>query len=250
MTHTVGGSEPVTRQPCIGVTAYPPNEAGRYHLAAEYAQAVHRAGGVPILFPPVGDHAQAWLDRIDALILPGGGDVDPQLYGATPHVRSYAVNPTRDAVELALVRGAWQRRLPMLLICRGMQVLNVALGGTLHQHVPDRYGEAVTHRGLERTAVPHSVGIVPGTRLHRIVGKTEITVSSLHHQAVDALAPGLAPSAHAADGLIEACEATDRWVIAVQWHPEATAEQDGDQRTLFDALVTEASTRLRRAAAE
>lgn len=240
----------MTRQPCIGVTAYPPNEAGRYHLAADYVQAVHRAGGVPVLFPPVGDHAQAWLDRVDGLILPGGGDIDPLLYGATPHALSYAVNPTRDLVELALVRGAWQRQLPVLMICRGMQLLNVALGGTLHQHVPDHYGETVTHRGPERTAAPHSISVVPGTRLHGIVGKTEINVSSLHHQAVDTLAPGLRPSAHAVDGLIEACEATDRWVIAVQWHPEATAGQDGDQQTLFDALVAEASARLRRAAAE
>lgn len=244
-----GGCD-VTRAICVGLTSYPPNDQGRYFLALDYVQAVHRAGAIPILFPPIGDHAQAWLDRVDALVMPGGGDVDPLLYGAEPHPLSMGVNPARDVVELALLRAAWQRRMPMLLICRGMQLLNVALGGTLHQHVPDRYGDRVAHRDPERKPVPHSVRVEPGTRLHRIVGTAETRVASLHHQAVDVLAPGLRPAAYAADGLLEACEAVDRWAVAVQWHPEATAEHDADQRSLFDALVAEAAGRGLRAAAE
>ena len=233
----------MTRGPVIGMTTYPPDPRGRYHLADEYLDAVHRAGGIPILFPPVGDHARERLDRVDALVLPGGGDIDPVLYGETPHEATYGVNPARDAVEISLVRAALEREIPLLLICRGMQVLNVALGGTLHQHVPEAFGEAVLHRAPERQAVPHTVRIEPGTRLAAILDPHEIEVVSFHHQAVRNLAPGLKASAYAPDGLLEACEVPGRWAIAVQWHPELSAEHDRIQRRLFEALVEEAVAR-------
>lgn len=228
------------RSPVVGLPTYPPDAHGRYYLASEYVRAVHRAGGVPILFPPVGDHSSDWLDRIDALLVPGGGDVDPLLYGETAHEAVYGVNPTRDATEIALVRAALDRNIPTLLICRGMQLLNVALGGTLHQHVPEAFGDAVPHRAPERRATAHKVRIEPGTRLSSILGVSETEVVSFHHQAVRDLAPSLKPSAYAPDGLLEACEVPGRWFVAVQWHPEESAEQDAVQRRLFEGLIAAA----------
>lgn len=238
----------MSRQPSIGIPTYPPGADGRFFLATEYVHAVHRAGGLPILFPPVADHAAQWLDHVDALLVPGGGDVDPARYGAPRGEMVYGVNPLRDTVELALVRAAFERRVPMLLICRGMQVLNVALGGTLHAHIPDAFGESTVHRGPERAPTTHDVHVVSGTRLARILGTDTVPVTSLHHQAVDRLAPGLRPGAYAPDGVMEACEAPDRWVVAVQWHPECTADQDPVQRRLFEALIGEAAGRTRAAA--
>ena len=227
-------------QPLIGLTMYGRNPAGRHELPAEYSESVLRAGGLPVLLPPVdGDAlAEAWLDRLDAVILTGGGDLDPALYGGRTHPTVYNLDPARDTSELAVTRAVLKRSMPVLAICRGLQVLNVALGGTLHEHLPDVIGEQVKHRMPPREPVPHTVTIESDTRLHAILGVNEATGVSWHHQGIRSLGRGLEPSAHAPDGLIEAAELRDHpWCVAVQWHPEMSAAEDPVQQRLFDALV-------------
>ena len=225
-------------------------------LPATYTDAVTRAGGRPVLLPPYDrpdddrppydrpddpppadsrngrDDASASVVRaLDALVLVGGGDVDPASYGQASHPATAGVNPGRDATELALLDAALQADLPVLAICRGMQVLNVLLGGTLVQHVPD----AVRHEGHQPGPgcfAPVEVAVEPGTTLGKILGDGA-TVSCSHHQAIDRLGTGLVVAARAPDGTIEAVELSGKpFAVGVQWHPE----EDGDLR-LFEALV-------------
>ncbi len=234
--------------PTIGITTYGRDEKGRYTLPAEYVAAVERAGAVPVLIPPLPDHAQAYLDLVDGLVLAGGGDLDPALYGGSDHETLYSVDAQRDALELALARRIIERRQPTLAICRGMQVLNVALGGSLIEHLPAVVGEQVLHRKPAREPTPHPVKVKPGSRLAAIAGTTEFAPMSWHHQAIRRLAPGLEVVATAPDGTVEAVELADHpWLIAVQWHPELTAASDPAQQRLFDALV-ETVRRNRRSA--
>lgn len=229
------------RLPVIGITTYGRDERGRYTLPSEYVAAVQRAGGVPLLVPPVPEHARRYLDLVDGMILAGGGDMDPAHYGGEAHVTLYGIDAQRDGLELALARQIVQRRQPALAICRGMQVLNVALGGTLIEHLPAAVGEDVLHRAPAREPTPHAVRIKAGSVLARIAGATEFAPMSWHHQAIRATAPGLEVVATAPDGTIEAVElAGHPWLIAVQWHPELTAEREPSQQRLFDALVAAA----------
>jgi putative glutamine amidotransferase len=232
----------MTKFPVIGITTYPRNERGRYNLPAEYVDAVERAGAVPVLIPPVPEHALRYLDLVDAVILAGGGDLAPEHYRGDAHELNYGVDARRDALELALAREILKRRQPTLAICRGMQVLNVALGGTLIEHLPSVVGEKVAHRQPPRDPVPHLVTLEPDSRLAALVGATELEPMSWHHQAIRDLAPGLRVVARAPDDTIEAVELPDQpWLIAVQWHPELTAHQDSRQQRLFDALVSASS---------
>lgn len=224
--------------PVIGITTYGRDERGRYSLPAEYVAAVVRAGAVPVLIPPLPAHAQRYLEMVQGVVLAGGGDLDPAHYGGGAHETLYGVDAQRDALELELARRIVERRQPALAICRGMQVLNVALGGSLIEHLPAAVGEEVLHRKPPREPTPHKVRIKAGSRLARIAGGTEFAPMSWHHQAIRAVAPGLEVVATAPDGTIEAVEAsTHPWLIAVQWHPELTAEHDPAQQKLFDALV-------------
>jgi putative glutamine amidotransferase len=224
--------------PLIGITTYGCDERGRYALPAEYVAAVDRAGGVPVLIPPAPQHAGRYLDLVDGLVLAGGGDLDPAHYGGEGHETLYGIDVARDALELALARRIVALRRPTLAICRGLQVLNVALGGSLVEHLPEAVGEDVLHRAPPREPTPHAVRVERGSRLAAIIRDTELAPMSWHHQAVRALAPGLAVTARAPDGTIEALEMPGHpWLIAVQWHPELTAQQDPAQQRLFDALV-------------
>lgn len=224
--------------PVIGITTYPRDDRGRYNLPAEYVSAVQRAGAVPLLIPPVPEHAMRYLDLVDGVILAGGGDIAPERYRGDAHELNYGVDAQRDELELALAREIVRRKQPTLAICRGMQVLNVALGGSLIEHLPAVVGDRVAHRKPPRDPVPHAVKLEEGSRLAAIVGVTELQPMSWHHQAIRALAPGLEVVGTAPDGTIEAVEMRGApWLIAVQWHPELTAHQDPTQQKLFDALI-------------
>jgi putative glutamine amidotransferase len=224
---------------CVGITAYarvgqPPSFA----VPAGYVDAVRQAGAVPIILPPGQPEPTRLVDALSALIIAGGGDIDPRAYGGRHHETVYAVCEERDLFEFALTRAAVaEPRLPVLCICRGMQVLNVICGGTLHVHLPDHYGERVSHRLHPRDTSVHSVRIDPDSHLARILDTTETQVRSWHHQAIDRLGDGLRPVAWAEDGVIEAVEHVDHpWCIGVQWHPEMQLDDPVQQR-VFGALV-------------
>lgn len=215
-------------EPLIGVTTYlePAARWGVWELPAAllpaaYPQLIQRSGGLAALLPPdAPEHAAAVVARLDALVIAGGADVEPGLYGAERDFRTGPPAPERDGWELALLRAALESGTPVLGICRGMQLLNVALGGTLTQHVDGHTGP------LGRTGVlgEHPVTPVPGTLYASLVPE-ECPVPTYHHQAVDRLAPDLVASAHAADGTIEAVELPGAgWVLGVQWHPEMGAD--------------------------
>jgi gamma-glutamyl-gamma-aminobutyrate hydrolase PuuD len=219
---------------------------GAVACTAAYVDAVSRAGGDPVIVPPVlldDESASVRLSRFDGLLLTGGGDIDPALYGQETRPEVAHVNPARDEFEIPLVRAAIDRALPTLCICRGAQVLNVALGGTLHQHISDRE-ELVAHRNDDGSdGVLHEVRAQPGSRVMKAMGVERARTFSHHHQALADVGTGLVPVAWAEDGLLEGVELDDGWVLGVQWHAEATAAADPTQQAIFDALVREASTR-------
>jgi gamma-glutamyl-gamma-aminobutyrate hydrolase PuuD len=230
--------------PRIGITSYPRvvdivTGPTLLHTANKfYVESVVRAGGVPVILPAVDPAlAGAALGGVDGLVLPGGGDVDPASYGETPAPEVDNVNPDRDAWELACAHAALDARLPMLATCRGVQVLNVALGGSLVQHLPVRHGFAARYReGV------HPVRLDPGCRLAAVFESTEVAVNSLHHQAVDRLGSGVRAVGWADDGTVEAVEVDDHpEVIAVQWHPEL---MEDPQQALFRELI--ALTRVKK----
>lgn len=224
--------------PRIAITTYGRNEEGRFTLPSKYVDAVRRAGGLPYLLPPGEPRLHEWVETIDALILTGGPDVDPLVYGGEPHPTIYGVDRERDDSDLALVRRIIESKTPALCICRGAQVLNVGLGGTLIEHLPDSVGEKVHHRGPNREYVPHAVHVEDGTQLARILGRCDVSPASSHHQAIREVGHGLKIVATAPDGTIEAVEMPNHpWLVAVQWHPEYTAADDPVQQRLFDALV-------------
>jgi gamma-glutamyl-gamma-aminobutyrate hydrolase PuuD len=188
---------------------------------------------VPLLVPP-GASFDETLDRVDGMVFSGGSDVDPELYGATAHEETVGIFRERDEFELGLMRAALARDVPMLAICRGSQVLNVALGGDLEQHVPDRVGTDV-HKETPGVFAEHEVEVLPDTRLGSIVGG-RVEAKSHHHQGYGTIGEGLREAAHAPDGTVEALEdPTRRFTLGVLWHPE-----EGDDMALFEALVREA----------
>jgi putative glutamine amidotransferase len=204
-------------------------------LGMTYLRAIEAAGGMPVVLPPLGD-AAAFAERLDGICLSGGPDLDPEAYGATErHPELGPTEPGLDAFELELARAADASGLPLLGICRGAQALNVARGGTLHQHLPG-------HRQTEpATATTHTVHVEPGSRLAQVAGTDVLRVNSFHHQAVDVLGRGLQAVAHAADGIVEAVEDPGpRLVLAVQWHAECLSGHPR-HRALFDALVEAAA---------
>ena len=213
-----------------------------YAIRENYCAAVCRAGGLPILLPHEPDLAAAYLDGIDGLVITGGGfDVDPALFGAETRHPSVTTKDRRTAFELAAAKGALARDMPLLGICGGQQLLNVALGGTLIQHIPDEVPGALPHsQPNPRNEPGHLVRIVAGTLLHRIAGADVFAVNSAHHQSVKEVGPGLVVDAVAEDGVIEGIEDGRRhFCLGVQWHPEFELN-DGDRR-IFRALVAAAS---------
>jgi putative glutamine amidotransferase len=235
----------VTR-PAVGVTiGYDERRSGLHLLRQDYLRSVQAAGGLPlILAPGRPEDASDLLDRVDALILTGGSDVDPALYGQDPHPKLGPVIRERDDFELALCREALRRDLPLLAICRGHQVLNVATGGTLIQDIPSEVTGGLDHDPRrERWERAHDVRIYKGTRLREILGRETISVNSFHHQAVAELGQGLLVSARTSDErIVEAIEAPDhRLVLGVQWHPEAFWNRGDGFQALFETLVRTAT---------
>jgi putative glutamine amidotransferase len=230
--------------PIVGLTAgraqarWGPWSGGAFLLAEEYVTAVERAGAAAIMLPTAGmlaaDPSLA-LDRIDALVLTGGCDVDPGCYAHAPQRETGPTDPERDACEIALVRAAFARDLPVLATCRGMQLMNVAFGGTLRQHLPGREGERHRRRAGEFTR--HSVSLSAGSLAARVAGEEHHDVDSHHHQGVDRVASNFRVSGRAADGLIEAIEdPSQRFALGVQWHPEVD-EASGLIASLVAQLV-------------
>ena len=218
----------------------------RHSISKAYSEAVHRAGGVPVILPFFGDLAASMLDLVDGLILTGGADIDPARFGDEEiHPKTYDILPDRDEAEIELTRGALSRDMPILGICRGVQVLNVAMGGTLYQDVPDQFSADIEHRQHEES-IPadepgHSVNVTAGSLLERTYGESPIGVNSFHHQAVKAVAPGLVASGASEDGLIEAIESPEHaFVLGVQWHPELMFARDDRHLSPFSALVAAA----------
>ena len=247
-----------TPRPLIGLTTserrnpvrdelLPHAEAGRDELVLNfhYMRAVTRAGGLPaVMSPQPLDAVDELVARLDGLLVPGGPDVDPSMYGHEP---DDDLGPTWlevDRFEAAVVRAAEERGLPVLAICRGMQLVNVAHGGTLIQHLPDHVGDDVTHRraSLEDQVATHPVRIEGGSRLAALLGSERLEVNSYHHQAPRDVGDGLRPVAWADDGVIEGLEAEDAWVVGVQWHAEAMQEAV-EQQALFAGFVEAAATR-------
>ena len=225
------------RVPLIGLTSYAEDarwavwEGKAAVVGWVYVDAIHRAGGRTILIPPSEDAVHETLDAIDALVLAGGQDIDPAAYGADPHRETQAPQPDRDRAELALVQAALDRDMPVLAICRGMQVMNVARGGSLIQHLPEHTG-TTAHREVVGVFSEHPVEIAAGSVLERALGPTA-PVLSHHHQATAALGDGLVPVAWAEDGTIEAIEDPSRaFALGVQWHPE-----EGEDLALFREVV-------------
>jgi putative glutamine amidotransferase len=236
-------------QPVIGLTLDHEPEGGYskfpwYAIRENYCAAVRRAGGLPILLPHEPDLAAAYLDAIDGLVVTGGGfDVDPALFGAETRHPSVKTKDRRTAFELAATQGALARDMPVLGICGGQQLLNVALGGTLIQDIPDEVPGALAHRQPNPRDEPgHTVRIVTGTLLRRIAAADSLAVNSAHHQAVRTAGPGLVVDAVAEDGVVEGIEdPCRRFCLGVQWHPEFELS-DGDRR-IFREFVAAASGR-------
>lgn len=224
--------------------AHPPeSEPPRIELALAtlYPEAIERAGGIPVVVPPMRPETiGSLLDRVDGLCLTGGPDLQPSIYGAQPHEALGPTEPRIDALELALARGADQRGIPILGICRGMQLLNVARGGTLHQHLPDLVGAHLRHRQDEHASIPtHVVKTAPRSTVRAVLGGSPIAVNSFHHQAVHDLGAGLVATAWAPDGTIEAVEEVgSRLVLGVQWHAEGLRAHT----PLFELLVDAAGS--------
>jgi putative glutamine amidotransferase len=222
-------------------------EVLRTRANVSYSDAARAAGLRPYILPVLapGD-ADAMLDGMAGLILTGGEDVDPAHFGATPHPALGEVHGERDAFELALVRAAQGRRLPTLAICRGVQIANVALGGTLVQDLPSEWPDVMPHDGpAGRDERVHTVRVAAGSRLAAALGGTEAAINSLHHQSVDRVAPGLVAVAHAPDGVVEGVEwrGDDWWMTGVQWHPEElTGTPETWDRALFAAFAAAVRT--------
>jgi putative glutamine amidotransferase len=223
----------------------------RAYVNAAYLGAVQQAGGIPILLPPQLERSgrAELVKRLQGVLLTGGGDVDPARFGEAPHPTTADVSAARDGLEIELTRWAIETRTPLLAICRGVQVLNVALGGSLHQDIPSEPGSPLDHSqvallGSRGTAV-HQVKVQDGSRLAGILGALEIDVNSFHHQAIHRLGRGLKDVAWAPDSIIEGVELVDdsRFAVGVQWHPEELVGHDRTARNLFRALVERARER-------
>ena len=236
----------MTRSPLIAVVGRPLS-AGRVKgwvgaalaVPSLYLDALRRAGSIGAVLQPEAltpDRAGDWLAGFDGLLLTGGGDVEPARYGAEPATEVYGVDAAADEFELALLDLAIGRELPVLAICRGLQVLNVARGGTLDQHITGRAGlEAHGEPGV--SGALHEVEVEAGSQLAKALGDTKAVASCHHHQAVGRVGRDLTVTARSADGIVEGLELTRGWVVAVQWHPEDTAGSDPAQQALFNEFV-------------
>ena len=233
------------RRPLIGICAgyrvIQEKKVGTIEIGESYVDAVTKAGGVPVALTPTLDPALARdaVERVDALLVPGGGDIKPSRYGRRKHATHKPLHPRREDFWFHALAAADERRIPILGICLGSQVLNVGRGGTLIQDVPSQWEDPIPHRppaGAKKRQMHHVI-VEPGTLLASIVGAGRIETNSSHHQAIETPGRGLVVSAHATDGVIEAVEATDRpFYLSIQWHPEAMTNRK-KHLALFEALV-------------
>ena len=225
--------------PLIGISCGR-TSAGAASLSANYTEAVARAGGIPVIFPTVSDPAlaAALLKQVDGVIFSGGPDLDPSYYGETVWNETVSVDTLRDASDLMLMRAALDSGKPILAICRGEQLMNVVLGGTLYQDIPTQVDTVVKHGG----GAWHRIGVEKGSVLYDLFGQDSITVNSFHHQAVKDVAPGVRVTAHAPDGIVEAYEYRNQ-VIAFQFHPEGMARTDDTWLAPFKLFVKKVGRR-------
>jgi putative glutamine amidotransferase len=236
------------KPPVIGITCSWDAPRNAYLSPKDYAAAVAGGGGRPILLPHLevlNSHAKDPLESIDGLLLSGGTDLDPAAFGEEPRYPLKTIDPTRDAFELALCRAALEAGVPIFGICRGIQVLNLAAGGTVYQDLAGQVDGALRHeQDAPRWHPTHAVSIEEGTRLHAILQETACRVNSFHHQAVRDVARGFAVSARATDGVIEAIESVHApFALGVQWHPENTHRTLDTSKRLFAAFVAAAGSR-------
>jgi len=233
--------------PIIGVSGSIEKDESKQYIIRSYMTSILNAGAIPVLLSIDMDeeHIALCLDQMDGLMLSGGNDVDPQLFGESPASGLDQVNPVRDQLEMKLIDIAYQHAMPILAICRGLQTLNVALGGTLYQDLPTQYiapdgGRAILHTQTSPSRyASHMITLDEGTAFRDIYGEASIGVNSYHHQAIKALAPGLTVCARAADGVIEAIQDTSKpFVYGVQWHPERMKEG----APLFEAFTNACKT--------
>ena len=242
-----------SKRPTIGITTQslqaidgiPPALPASVVMNQRYYEAVAAAGAAPVLIPLLDDidALRATYEACAGIMIPGGVDMDPGTYGEAPHERLGRVDPARDRVELQLTRWAIEDRKPLLGLCRGLQVINVAAGGTLYQDLDAQLDGAIRHDyfptfGFDRDYVSHDVAVAPASRLRSLVEIDQLPVNSMHHQGVKRLGAGLVACAHAADGLIEAVESVNgHWMVGVQWHPEVFEADDPHTRELFRGFV-------------
>lgn len=238
------------RAPLIGIPTYAreSSESGGvvydvFRVPAAYADAVQRAGGVPLLLPTSNRDVPRLMSVLDGLLLVGGGDVNPSRYGETRHPASYGIDDERDTLEIELVRAFVGASKPLLAICRGIQVLNVALGGSLYQHLPEvERVRAVEHASFPSPPARHIVTLEPGSRLATELELLSFTVTSRHHQALNRLGKGLSVVGRAEDGVVEAVELPSHpWCIGVQWHPERDANTEPVHQRLFNRFIAAAT---------
>lgn len=231
--------------PLIGITTKRENlDPSKITLLENYTKSILRAGGTPVLLP-VGihpDQAEVLALRLDGLLLSGGGDIDPAIYHGRAHPNVNSVDPDRDTLELALVAAARKHNIPLLGICRGMQLINVAFGGSLYTHLPDHFPDgAIQHSNTAFTKIAHPVNIQIGTRLASILRQPLLQVNSLHHQGLKRLGSGLTATALATDDLVEGVETNNgHYLMGVQWHPEALHEDPAAQ-DIFSSFIEAAA---------
>ena len=243
------------RRPIIGIPTqnlqslggipaeFPPS----WVMSQRYILTLTAAGAIPWMIPLVGDDdatLRGIYDELDGVFLPGGADIDPESYNETRHPLCDRTDPARDQVELAMARWALSDRKPVLGVCRGVQLINLAAGGTLYQDLADEYKGSIKHDyfpfggKFTRDHLAHEVEVVPNTRLAELIGAGAVPVNSMHHQGIRQLGAGLVASAIAPDGLIEAAETADgSFIVGVQWHPEALTDNDARMRKLFDEFI-------------
>jgi putative glutamine amidotransferase len=236
----------ITTQTLHAIDGIPPALPQSWVMNQRYFVAATIVGGVPWMIPLLDDDEDTLreiYERLDGILIPGGVDLDPVNFGEERHPRLGALDPARDRVELQLTHWALEDRKPMLGLCRGIQVMNVALGGTLYQDIEAQVPAAIKHdyyptAGFERDHLAHEVELASGSRLHAVMERQRVMVNSMHHQAIKSLAPGLLPCATAPDGLIEAVELdSDQFLMGVQWHPEVFEMSDPHTRHLFSAFI-------------
>ncbi|ENH96013.1 glutamine amidotransferase [Gracilibacillus halophilus YIM-C55.5] len=235
--------------PVIGITStvVHHNQILSYHLHEKHIQAVKRAGGVPVIIPTGTDvMCDIWVRICDGIVLSSGEDIDPESFGAHPSPHIQKTSKKRDETEIQIVHHALQQKKPMLGICRGAMIVNVALGGTVIQDIETSHPNAINHQQQAARSEPtHHIQMDQDSRLFQLSTTSDIQVNSIHHQAVDQLAPQLKKVATAPDGVIEAIESVDPFspmIIGVQWHPEEMASENPTMQKLFDTLVMESQS--------